>query len=84
MEEKFLGVCQKRFLRESGTKIIFPGGSGEVFQMGHTNKDKPSSGVTPQKLVSYGPPSASPPWNSRPKMNLENCLPYPCMAKKIE
>ena len=31
-----LGVCQKHFPRESGTKIVFPRWSGQVFQRGHT------------------------------------------------
>ena len=31
-----LGVCQKHFPREPGTKIVFPRGSGQVFQRGHT------------------------------------------------
>ena len=31
------GNCQKYFPNESGTKIIFPRGPGEVFQKGHTS-----------------------------------------------
>ena len=69
-----LGVCQKHFPRESR-------GSGQAFQRGHTSQDKPSSRVTPRKLVSYGQLSATPHGIPGPKLNLENCLPYPCMAK---
>ena len=82
MAEKFPGGVPETFSNGAGTQIIFPRGSGQVFQKGHTNKGKPSSGVTCRKLVSYGPLSALPPCNSRPKMNLENCLPDLCMVKK--
>ena len=56
-----LGVYQKHFPRDSGTKIIFPRGSGQVFQRDHTSWGKPSNGVIPGKLFSYGPFLASPP-----------------------
>ena len=32
-----LGVCQKHFPRESGTKVVFPRGSGQVFQRGQVS-----------------------------------------------
>ena len=58
----------------SGTKLSFRGG-----------QDKFSRGVIPRKLVAQGwflvlPPGI--PVSSGPKMNLENCLPHPCMEKK--
>ena len=31
------GVCGKHFPRESGTKIIFPKGVGQVYQRDHTS-----------------------------------------------
>ena len=76
------GVCRKRFPKESGTETVFPRGSGKVFQRGHISKDKPSSEVIPRKLVSYGPFLVLPHRISGPKVNVENCPPYPCMAKK--
>ena len=38
-----LGVCQKHFLRESGTKIVFTRGSEQVFQRGHTGWGLPGN-----------------------------------------
>ena len=55
-----LRVRQKRFTRESKTKIAFPRGSGQVFQSHRgvmtvrASWGKFSKGVIPRKLVSQG------------------------------
>ena len=57
-----------------GVRASFPEGSyqlGQALQWGHT-----------WKIVFLWAIFGITPWNSSPKANLENCLPYRCMDKK--
>ena len=79
------GSCQRHFPRSQGLKLFFLGGK-DKFSRGvilvRASQGKFSRGVLPWKLVSWGWFLASPPGVPvfpSPKMNLENCLPHPCM-----
>ena len=62
------------YLSKGSGKASFPDGSyelGQAFQWDHT-----------WKIVFLWAMFGITPWNSSPKRNLENCLPYTCMDKK--
>ena len=90
MERKFPGGVTGTFSKgfkdqnylSKGVRANFPEGSHQVFQRDHTSQEKPSNWATPGKLFSYRATFGIMPWNSSPKVNLENCVTYPCMGKK--
>ena len=55
---------------------------GKFPRMCHKHLPREASKGMLFKLVSYGPFLGSPPEIPGPKVNSENCLLYPCMAKK--
>ena len=79
MEGNLKGVCQKHFPRESGTKLSFPGGQGKFFRGIIQVRASLPVGSYLENCFPMGHFWYHPPWNSSPKANLENCLPYPCM-----
>ena len=79
-----LGVCHKHFPRESGTTVIFPRGQGKfsrgvILVKTSLLVESHLENWFPMGRFQHHPP---PPGIPHPKLNLENCLPYPCMAKK--